>query len=134
MKTNRITHPILAALLAGLAAGAQAEVTADEAKQLGSTLTQLGAVKAGNKEGTIPAYTGGLTKAPPGFKAGSGVWADPFKDEAPLVRIDAKNWQQHADKLSDGQKKGFNAATTKDWDATIDLIKFVDALRKKKAS
>ena len=38
------------------------------------------------------------------------------------------------DKLSDGQKKGFHAATTKDWDATIDLIRFVDALRKKKAS
>lgn len=38
------------------------------------------------------------------------------------------------DKLSDGQKKGFHAATTKEWDATIDLIKFVDALRKKKAS
>ena len=38
------------------------------------------------------------------------------------------------DKLSDGQKKGFNPATTKDWDGTIELIKFVDALRKKKAS
>jgi phosphonate transport system substrate-binding protein len=38
------------------------------------------------------------------------------------------------DKLSDGQKKGFHPAVTKDWDATIDLIKFVDALRKKKAS
>ena len=38
------------------------------------------------------------------------------------------------DRLSDGQKKGFNPATTKDWDATIDLIKFVDNLRKKKAS
>ncbi|MDB5618518.1 phosphonate ABC transporter substrate-binding protein [Tardiphaga sp.] len=38
------------------------------------------------------------------------------------------------DRLSDGQKKGFHAATTKDWDATIELIKFVDALRKKKAS
>lgn len=38
------------------------------------------------------------------------------------------------DKLSDGQKKGFNPATTRDWDATIELIKFVDALRKKKAS
>ena len=38
------------------------------------------------------------------------------------------------DRLSDGQKKGFNPATTKDWDGTIDLIKFVDALRKKKAS
>jgi len=38
------------------------------------------------------------------------------------------------DRLSDGQKKGFNPATTKDWDGTIDLIKFVDNLRKKKAS
>lgn len=38
------------------------------------------------------------------------------------------------DRLSDGQKQGFHAATTKDWDATIELIKFVDALRKKKAS
>src|SRR5882724_5145846 len=38
------------------------------------------------------------------------------------------------DRLSDGQKKGFNPATTKDWDATVDLIKFVDNLRKKKAS
>jgi phosphonate transport system substrate-binding protein len=38
------------------------------------------------------------------------------------------------DRLSDGQKKGFHPATTKDWDATIELIKFVDALRKKKPS
>ena len=30
------------------------------------------------------------------------------------------------------QKKGFHPATTKDWDGTIELIKFVDALRKKK--
>ncbi|CCD97396.1 putative PhnD protein, phosphonate ABC transporter, exported protein [Bradyrhizobium sp. ORS 375] len=35
------------------------------------------------------------------------------------------------DRLSDGQKKGFHPATTKDWDGTIDLIKFVDSLRKK---
>ena len=38
------------------------------------------------------------------------------------------------DRLSDGQKQGFHPATTKDWDATVDLIKFVDNLRKKKAS
>jgi phosphonate transport system substrate-binding protein len=38
------------------------------------------------------------------------------------------------DKLSDGQKKGFHPATTKDWDGTVELIKFVDSLRKKKAS
>jgi phosphonate transport system substrate-binding protein len=38
------------------------------------------------------------------------------------------------EKLGDGQKRGFAPATTKDWDATIALIKFVDNLRKKKAS
>jgi len=38
------------------------------------------------------------------------------------------------DRLSDGQKKGFHPATTKDWDATVELIRFVDNLRKKKAS
>jgi phosphonate transport system substrate-binding protein len=38
------------------------------------------------------------------------------------------------DRLSDGQKQGFHPATTKDWDGTVELIKFVDNLRKKKAS
>jgi phosphonate transport system substrate-binding protein len=46
----------------------------------------------------------------------------PVKDKAAFER------------LSDGQKKGFQSVTTKDWDATIELIRFVDALRKKKAS
>ena len=36
-------------------------VTAEEARQLGTTLTPVGAEKAGNREGTIPEYTGGLT-------------------------------------------------------------------------
>ena len=38
------------------------------------------------------------------------------------------------DRLSDGQKLGFHPAMTKDWDGTIELIKFVDNLRKRKAS
>jgi phosphonate transport system substrate-binding protein len=38
------------------------------------------------------------------------------------------------ERLSDGQKRGFHPATTKDWDGTIELIKFVDSLRKKKGS
>lgn len=83
---------------------ALAAVTAEEAKQLGTTLTEFGAIKAGNKEGTIPEYTGGLTTAPAGFKPDSGFWVDPYKDEKPLFRIDAKNVDQYADKLSEGQK------------------------------
>ncbi|MES2263885.1 MAG: DUF1329 domain-containing protein [Pseudomonadota bacterium] len=95
---------ILASAFAVLAAPSFAAVTPEEAKQLGITLTEFGAIKAGNKEGTIPAYTGGLTKAPEGFKPNSGYWVDPFKNEKPLLRIDAKNVDEHADKLSEGQK------------------------------
>lgn len=88
----------------GLAVPAFAAVTAEEAKQLGTTLTEFGAIKAGNADGSIPAYTGGLTKAPAGFKPDSGFWIDPYKDEKPVLRIDAKNMAQYADKLSEGQK------------------------------
>lgn len=100
-------HHLVLALTALCAAGAQGAVTDEEARQLGTTLTKYGAIKAGNKEGTIPEYTGGLTKAPPDFKRGSGFWADPYKDEKPLLRIDGKNYKQYADKLSDGQKEVF---------------------------
>ena len=95
------------AAAAVLSANAMAAVTVDEAKQLGTTLTKYGAIKAANKDGSIPEYTGGLTKPPADFKAGSGFWADPFKGEKPILRIDAKNYQQYADKLSDGQKEVF---------------------------
>ncbi len=97
-------HAIGVASLAAMISPAFAAVPADEAKQLGSTLTEFGAIKAGNAAGTIPAYTGGLTTPPPGFKPDSGSWADPFKDEKPLYRIDAKNADKYADKLSEGQK------------------------------
>jgi hypothetical protein len=43
---------------------AHAAVSEDEAKQLGKTLTPVGAEMAGNKDGTIPAYTGGLSTPP----------------------------------------------------------------------
>ena len=98
------TKHLAMALLAGASLQAVAAVSAEEAKQLGTTLTEFGAIKAGNADGSIPPYTGGLTKAPPGFKPGSGFWVDPYKDDKPLYRIDAKNMDKYADKLSDGQK------------------------------
>jgi hypothetical protein len=88
----------------GLAMPVFAAVTAEEAKQLGTTLTPFGAIKAGNADGSIPAYTGGLTKAPDGFKPDNGFWVDPFKDEKPVLRIDHNNMAQHAGLLSEGQK------------------------------
>lgn len=95
---------LCAAALAAMSAPALAAVSADEAKQLGTTLTEFGAIKAGNADGSIPPYTGGYTGTPAGFKPDSGFWVDPFKDDKPLFRIDAKNMAQYADKLSEGQK------------------------------
>jgi hypothetical protein len=89
-----------------LSTQASAAVPAEEAKQLGTKLTWWGAEVAGNKDGTIPAYTGGLTK-PPAAKVdakGYTSYPDPFADEKPLFRITAQNMAQYADKLAEGQK------------------------------
>ncbi|NDZ18009.1 DUF1329 domain-containing protein [Variovorax sp. WS11] len=89
------------ALAAGLI---HAGVTPEEAKQLGTTLTPWGAEIAGNKDGTIPPYTGGLRKAPPDYQPGSGFYPDPYKDDKPLFTITSKNMAEHAEKLTEGQK------------------------------
>ena len=103
---------LLAALTLAWSTASQAGVTAEEAKQLGTTLTAVGAEKAGNKEGTIPAYNGGLTTAPAGFKPGDGVRPNPFAGEKPRLTIDAKNAASHADKLTEGTKALLKAYPT----------------------
>jgi phosphonate transport system substrate-binding protein len=71
----------------------------------------------------------------PSMYAYSSDLPDDLKTAIAKAFFDAPTKDKAAfDRLSDGQKKGFHPATTKDWDPTIDLIKFVDALRKKKAS
>jgi hypothetical protein len=60
-----IAIALAAALGAAHAGYSHAAASAEEAKQLGTTLTLFGAEKAGNKEGTIPEYTGGLTPRRP---------------------------------------------------------------------
>ncbi|WP_449433449.1 DUF1329 domain-containing protein [Pseudomonas putida] len=104
----RLTKTLLAAsILAAYAGVLHAAVSEQEAKQLGTTLTPMGAEMAGNQDGSIPAYTGGLTTAPAGFDKNSGVRPDPFANEKPLFSIDASNVDKYASKLSDGQKAMF---------------------------
>ncbi|MDQ6770899.1 MAG: DUF1329 domain-containing protein [Gemmatimonadota bacterium] len=97
---------IAAAAAAMVAGGAQSAPTADEIKMLGTTLTPWGAEVAGNKDGTIPAYTGGMTKPPAKYDKKRPGWRpDPFADDKPLFSIDAKNMAQYADKLSPGTQE-----------------------------
>jgi hypothetical protein len=88
------------ALLVGVQS-AMAEVTAEEAAKLKTTLTPFGAERAGNAEGTIPAWTGGYTKVPEGYKNGDHR-PDFFADEKPLYSITGKNMDQYKDKLPHG--------------------------------
>jgi len=94
-----------ALLLTASCCSAFAAATPEEAKQLGSTLTDFGAVQAASKDGAIPAYTGGLQSPPSSYDpAKPGVLTDPFSDEKPLFSIDAKNVAQYGDKLAAGVK------------------------------
>ena len=100
-----IHRAAVAAMLAGSLSAALAAVGADEARQLGTTLTPWGAEKAGNKDGTIPAYTDGYVKPPAGFDPKNPhVRPDPFADEKPLFSVTAANAASYADKLSDGAR------------------------------
>jgi hypothetical protein len=96
---------IVGALIAAFVAHVSAAVTADEAAQLGKKLTLIGAERAGNAEGTIPEYTGGLTTPPASFKPGSGIRPDPYEHEKPLYSITAKNMAQYESKLTSVTKE-----------------------------
>ncbi|HYP33263.1 MAG TPA: DUF1329 domain-containing protein [Burkholderiaceae bacterium] len=93
----------LAAFLAFAIPAARAAVSADDAAKLKSTLTPLGAERAANKDGSIPAWDGGLTKAPAGYKSGDPR-PDPFAGEQPLYSINARNMAQYDARLTDGVK------------------------------
>jgi len=78
---------VLAFTFLAIACGAHAGVTAEEAAALGSTLTAVGAEKAGSADGRIPEYTGGLRALPAGRQAGDTRLVDPFAQEKPLQTL-----------------------------------------------
>ncbi len=91
----------LALLLTG--APSLARVTPQEAERLKTDLTPVGAERAGNRDGSIPAWEGGLTSAPPCYKGEGTRYCDPFPEDKPLFTISAANAQQYKDLLSVGQ-------------------------------
>ncbi|WP_435609014.1 DUF1329 domain-containing protein [Pseudomonas knackmussii] len=87
----------------GLLAGqVMAAVSVDQAARLGADLTPVGAEKAGNADGSIPAWTGGLTASAGAADAG-GFLPDPYASEKPLFTITAQNAEQYKARLTPGQ-------------------------------
>jgi hypothetical protein len=102
---KRLTIRTTILLLAGMLLASQgfAAVTADEAARLGKDLTPLGGEKAGNADGTIPAWDGGITTPPAGYQKGMHH-PDPYAGDKALFTVTADNMSEYADKLTAGQK------------------------------
>ncbi len=95
------------AVVAGWVGGAVAGVPSSEADRLGGDLTPVGAERAGNAEGTIPAWTGGLTRVPDGVTFTGGQYPDPFASDRPRFTITASDLEGYAAQLTDGQQAMF---------------------------
>lgn len=106
---NKTLKSVLSGAVAlAVAHSAFAKVSPSEAAKLGNELTPLGAEKAGNADGTIPAWTGGITKPPAGYKVGDHH-PDPYPNDQVLFTITAANAAQFEDKLSPGIMEMFKA-------------------------
>ena len=75
-------------VVAGTAATLHAELSPEEIGRLGVELTPLGGEKAGNSDGTIPAWEGGITSPPAGYSTGDHH-PDPFADDEVKFTITA---------------------------------------------
>lgn len=65
-------------------------------------MTPVGADKSANADGSIPAWSGGITQAQWPAAIAGGRIADPFPNDKPLFTITAANAQQYRDRLSKG--------------------------------
>jgi hypothetical protein len=95
-----------AALLAQTAWG----VSPQDAARLGADLTPLGGEKAGNADGSIPAWTGGIKSPADAGVSGyhpSEHHPDPYASDKPLFTITSANLAQYAAKLTEGHKALF---------------------------
>ena len=85
---------------------AMAKISSEQAEKLTKDLTPLGAIKAANSDGSIPEWTGGITKVPEGYKVGDHH-IDPFASDKILYTITNKNIADYKNLLTPGQIKLF---------------------------
>lgn len=102
MYNNKKTRFLTCVSLLTLCIGAaHAAVSPQQAAALKDKLTPLGAERAANADGSIPAWDGGFTQVPAGYQPGQRN-VDPFAADKPLFTITAANLEQYKDKLAEG--------------------------------
>lgn len=102
MKKLNILGIVISSLL--VATQASAAISQKDADRLKGDLTPMGAVRAANSDGSIPAWTGQAVKQVAGYNSSKVQHhPDPFANEKPLFVIDASNVEKYADNLTAGQ-------------------------------
>ncbi len=96
-------------LVFGLGSVAHAKVSKQQADKLRSTLTPLGGERAGNGDGSIPPWRGGIQFPPSTYKQPGQHHPDPFPSDQPLFTVTAQNMGKYAKYLSEGQKALFKS-------------------------
>lgn len=81
--------------------GLMAAVSLATTQVVAEELTAFGAIAGANADGSIPAYTGGITTPPAGY-TGGGNYIDPYADEKPLYSISRDNLEQYKEQLTPG--------------------------------
>jgi len=89
-----------------LSGNAIAKISPEQAAKLANELTPMGAERAANEDGSIPEWTGGITKAPEGYSVGDHH-IDPYPTDKITYTITASNVAEHKDLLTPGQVKLF---------------------------
>ena len=91
--------------LSALMATAQAKVPPEQMARLDQDLTPLGSERGANKDGSIPAWTGGLTGPPEGIGYEKGKHLpDPFSADQPLFRVSGANAGDYDQFITRGQR------------------------------
>jgi hypothetical protein len=103
MRTSKIGYLLPLGLFAAVGVVLAAGLPPQEVARLGKDLTPLGGERAGNADGSIPAWDGGIVKPPAGYKPGEH-YVDPFAADAVVATIDGKNAATYAAKLSPGHQ------------------------------
>ncbi len=81
-----------------------ADLSDQQIARLGNDLTPLGGERAGNAEGTIPEWTGGILSPPEGYQIGEHH-RDPFSEDPILFTIDSSNLENYRDNLTPGHQR-----------------------------
>ncbi len=92
--------------LALFAACSLVQAKQSDAALMGAKLTPMGSEIAGNADGSIPAWSGGLP-ANAGAVGANGDYADPFSGEQPLYTVTRDNVAQYKSVLTPGQQAMF---------------------------